>query len=193
MEAVTAAGKAVAEAAGSKGFSREDLIAHVLAEHPDLDALRLKRCVDIFWRRSDPYHFDQAEEAALWEQQKLHAETLPYPENVAYLKECAAQTKAEADRRAVGAFILELHLRVLFERQTVTRETTVEQALTVLGVEGFVAGIRDELVKDGIVHGNVVEIPGCNETQGPFRYALTDVLKAQRRWAQAMLRHASES
>jgi hypothetical protein len=42
--------------------------------------------------------------------------------------------------------------------------SSFEQALTVLGVEGFVAGIRDELVKDGIVHGNVVEIPGCSHS-----------------------------
>ena len=173
----------------TRAFGKDDVASRILAAHPQLDRKRLERCIASVWKTLDSNYWNEEEDKALWQQQLRHAETLPYPENVAYLKQCADEAKALAIKTLVRAYLAELDSRVLKANLIHGEKTTFGEMIDHLGVEGFVDAVRAELRKDG--HLDAVSFKNDVDDQLQATYPTEQVLDYFRRQAKAIASKSS--
>jgi hypothetical protein len=140
-------------------FTNDDLANKVLAAHPDVDRARLRRCVEIVIRRHDGL-FHPEEDEALWEQQQAHAETLPPEDGLAYLKKCMEERRQEFDLRTAKFYLMRVEMRAVGPHGFDSGATWGD-CVRKLGVECYVAAVREELAKDG--HVDCLSVPSCDE------------------------------
>jgi hypothetical protein len=173
----------------TREFSEDDVVERALAAHPGLDRKRLGRCVHQVLKSLDPDdYYDEAEERALDEQELRHAETLPYPENFEYLRECSEATHRKAIRMHERCYVDELNLRVMEANLIHGEKTMFGEVIEHLGVEGFVDAVRAELRKDG--HEATVTIRRDDEVLAT--YPVEQVLGYFRREAEMCKRRRRE-
>jgi hypothetical protein len=135
-----------------------------------LDRKRLDRCIESVFKREDgENYYSEEEEAALWEQQRLHAETLPYPENVEYLQQCAEEARQKAQRSFVHAFLLGLATRTMEAHLIKGKDTTLGDVIDHLGIDGYVDAVAAQLRSEGYGDPITIQSPDDVDVDGNYK------------------------
>lgn len=122
--------------------------ARVLGAYPDIDHKRLARCVEIVWKRNNPC-IDTDEWDAEWEQLLAVSEDVPVEEVKKAMSRFLEEKRAEIEKAQFHSYVLTVECRVMEQHLIHGDKTTLAEVVRALGVDGYVAALEAELLKDG--------------------------------------------